>query len=149
MTAERKKHIMNKYLKEFLHRGLMFGGFGPIIAAIIFAILGATLDNFILGGREILLAVVSTYLLAFVHAGASVFNQIEHWSIGKSLACHFGTLYIGYVVTYVLNSWIPFEPMVLLIFKAIFAVIYAVIWLTVFFISKSTEKKLNKSLKNL
>ena len=140
---------MNKYLKEFLHRGLMFGGFGPIVAAIVFAILGATLDDFSIGGTEILLAVVSTYLLAFIHAGASVFNQIERWSIGKSLACHFGTLYVGYALTYIVNSWIPFEPMVLVIFTAIFAVIYAVIWLTVFFISKSTEKKLNKSLKNL
>ena len=127
----------------------MFGGFGPIVAAIVFAILGATLDDFSIGGTEILLAVVSTYLLAFIHAGASVFNQIEHWSIGKSLACHFGTLYVGYALTYIVNSWIPFEPMVLVIFTAIFAVIYAVIWLTVFFISKSTEKKLNKSLKNL
>ena len=140
---------MNKYLKEFLHRGLMFGGFGPIIAAIVLAILGVTLDNFSIGGTEILLAVVSTYLLAFIHAGASVFNQIEHCSIGKSLACHFGTLYVGYALTYIVNSWIPFEPMVLVIFTAIFAVTYAVIWLTVFFISKSTEKKLNKSLKNL
>lgn len=140
---------MNKYLKEFLHRGLMFGGFGPIVAAIVFAILGATLDDFSIGCTEILLAVVSTYLLAFIHAGASVFNQIERWSIGKSLACHFGTLYAGYVLTYIVNSWIPFEPMVLVIFTAIFAVTYAVIWLTVFFISKSTEKKLNKSLKNL
>ena len=30
---------MNKYLKEFFHRGLIFGGFGPIILGIVFAIL--------------------------------------------------------------------------------------------------------------
>ena len=27
---------MNIYTKEFFHRGLMFGGFGPIIVGIIF-----------------------------------------------------------------------------------------------------------------
>ena len=140
---------MNKYLKEFFHRGLIFGGFGPIVAAIVFAILDATLDNFTLGGRDILFAVVSTYLLAFVQAGVSVFNQIEHWSIAKSLACHFISIYLAYSITYVANSWIPFEPMVLVIFTAIFVVVYAVIWLSTFFAVRATEKKLNKNLKKL
>ena len=27
---------MNKYLKEFLKRGLMFGGFGPIVLGVIY-----------------------------------------------------------------------------------------------------------------
>ena len=127
----------------------MFGGFGPIIAAIVFAILGVTLEDFSLGGMEVFLAVATTYLLAFVHAGASVFNQIEHWSIGRSLACHFITLYLAYSLTYVANSWIPFEPMVLVIFTAIFVVTYFVIWLSVFFVVRATEKKLNKNIKKL
>ena len=33
---------MNKYLKEFLHRGLIFGGFGPLVAGIVFLIIGLT-----------------------------------------------------------------------------------------------------------
>ena len=131
---------MNKYLKEFLHRGLMFGGFGPMIAGIVFAILGATLDDFHIDGWQILLAIVSTYLLAFVQAGVSVFNQIEHWALSKTLACHFLTLYLSYSITYVVNTWIPFEPMVLVIFTAIFAVTYAVIWITVYLIVKATAE---------
>ncbi len=138
---------MNKYLKEFLHRGLMFAGFGPIIVGIIFAILGATLENFGIGGSEILLAIVSTYLLAFLHAGASVFNQIEHWSIARSLACHFSTLYVAYTLTYTLNTWIPFEPIALLIFTGIFVAVYALVWLVVVISLKSAEKKLNKKLR--
>ena len=125
----------------------MFGGFGPIVASIVFAILGATLENFHIDGWQILLSVVSTYLLAFVHAGASVFNQIEHWSIAKSLACHFATLYVAYTLTYTLNTWIPFEPMALLIFTGIFVAVYAVIWLIVFFSVKSAEKRLNRKLR--
>lgn len=134
---------MNKYLKEFFHRGLMFAGFGPVILGIIFAIIETTQEGFSLGGYEVLIAILSTYLLAFVQAGASVFNQIESWPIAKSLFCHFGSIYLAYVLCYVVNTWIPFEIMAVVIFTAIFLVVYAVVWLTVYFIVKASEKKLN------
>lgn len=140
---------MNKHLKEFLHRGLMFGGFGPIVGGIVFAILGATIEDFHIEGWQILLAIVSTYLLAFVQAGATVFNQIEKWGIAKSLACHFGSIYAVYLLAYAVNSWIPFEPIVVVIFTALFAVTYVVIWLTVFLVIRATEKKLNKKIKKI
>lgn len=125
----------------------MFGGFGPIIAGIVFFILELTLEDFSLGGAEVLMAIVSTYLLAFLQAGASVFNQIEEWSVAKSVLCHFATVYVAYSLCYVLNSWIPFEPMVLVIFTAIFVLAYAVIWLTVYLCVRATSKKLNERLK--
>ena len=80
---------MNKYLKAFLHRGLIFGGFGPIVVGIIYLILSMTLDSFSVSGKEMFFAIISTYLLAFVHAGASVFNQIEEWPVTKSMFFHF------------------------------------------------------------
>lgn len=138
---------MNKYLKEFLHRGMMFSGLGPVILGIIFFILSKTLDDFSLSGTEVLLGIISTYILAFVQAGASVFNQIEHWPISKSLFCHFGLLYAVYVLCYVLNSWIPFEWSVIVIFTAIFVVTYFIIWFTVYFIVRATSRKLNETLK--
>lgn len=134
---------MNKYLKEFFYRGLIFAGFGPVILGIIFAIIETTQEGFSLGGYEVLIAIASTYLLAFVQAGASVFNQIESWPIAKSLFCHFGSIYLAYVLCYIVNTWIPFEIMAVIIFTAIFLVVYAVIWLTVYFIVKASEKKLN------
>ncbi len=138
---------MNRYLKEFLHRGLMFAGFGPIILGIIFFILEKTLDEFSVSAGQILLGIVSTYVLAFVQAGASVFNQVEHWPLPKSLLCHFGMLYAVYVICYIINSWIPFEWGVIGIFTAIFVVIYFTVWFTVYFIAKATGKKLNATLK--
>lgn len=137
---------MNKYLKEFLHRGSIFGGFGPIILGIVYFILSKTLNDFSLNGTDVLLGIVSTYLLAFVQAGSSVFNQIEHWSTPKSLFCHFGSLYAVYVFFYVANSWIPFEWGVIGIFTLIFVVLYFIIWFTVYFIVKATGKKLNAVL---
>lgn len=137
---------MNKYLKEFLLRGMMFGGFGPIILGIIYFILSKTITDFSLSGFEVLLGIISTYFLAFVQAGATVFNQIEHWPITKSLFYHFSLLYAVYVICYISNSWIPFEWGVIGIFTAIFAVLYFIIWFTVYFIAKATGKKLNSVL---
>lgn len=137
---------MNKYLKEFLLRGMMFGGFGPIILGIIYFILSKTITDFSLSGFEVLLGIISTYLLAFVQAGATVFNQIEHWPITKSLFYHFSLLYAVYVICYISNSWIPFEWGVIGIFTAIFVVLYLIIWFTVYFIIKTTGKKLNSVL---
>ena len=138
---------MNRYLKSFLHRGLIFGGFGPIICGIVFLILQLIHKNFSLGGNEVFIAIISTYILAFIHAGASVFNQIEEWSAAKSLFCHLGTLYVTYISCYLLNSWIPFDFKVILIFTAIFASVYFLIWSIVIISIKTASKKFNKSLK--
>ena len=137
---------MNKYLKVFLLRGLIFGGFGPIVLGIVYFILSKSLNDFSLGGAEVLIGIISTYLLAFVQAGATVFNQIEHWSVPKSLFCHFGLLYAVYVFFYVVNSWIPFEWGVIGVFTAIFVLLFFAIWFTVYFAVKATQKKFNSAL---
>lgn len=137
---------MNKYVKEYLRRGLLFGGFGPVILGIVYAILEGTVDGFSLGGGEVLLGIVSTYVIAFVQAGSSVFNKIEHWPIAKSLALHLGSLYAVYSAAYLINTWIPFEPLVLLIFTAVFLAVYFAVWLTVYFSVKITSKKMSERL---
>ena len=137
---------MNRYLKSFLHRGVVFCGFGPIVVSIVFFFISLSTESFTLSGTEILIAVVSTYILAFVQAGASVFNQIESWPITKSLFFHFLTLFTIYSLCYIVNSWIPFEPLVLLIFALVFIITYFLIWLTVYLIVRATGKDLNKRL---
>ena len=124
----------------------MFGGFGPIIVGIVFAILGATIEDFYIDAWQILLAIVSTYVLAFVQAGSSVFNQVEGWPIAKSLAIHFACLYVVYVACYLVNRWIPFAWEVIAIFTGIFIAAYLVVWLTVYLIVRNVSKKLNKNI---
>jgi hypothetical protein len=137
---------MKKYLKSFFHRGLIFGGFGPIVVAIIFFILSYTVEDFSLSGREVFLAVISTYLLAFLHAGASIFNQMEELSLAKATLLHFLTLYLAYTVCYLVNSWLEFKLTVLLIYTAIFAAVYLSVWLTVLITLRITQKRMNASL---
>lgn len=138
---------MNKYVKEFFHRGLIFGGFGPVILSIIYWILSETVADFSISGFEIFLGIVSTYLLAFIQAGVSVFNQIEHWPLPKSLLCHFSSLFAAYSLCYIGNTWIPFEPKVILIFFGIFVAVYFVVWITVFLSVRAASKKFNSKIK--
>ena len=138
---------MNKYVKEFFHRGLMFGGFGPIIVGIILLAVNLSGEAVTLTAKDYLISTVSIYLLAFIHAGASVFNQIEHWSLPKSVFFHFSSLYIVYSLCYIINSWIPFEPKVLLIFTAVFVGIYFAVWGIVYVSVRGTSRKLNEKLR--
>lgn len=138
--------MMNKYFKTFLQRGVAFGGLGPIIAGFIYVSLEHSIENFSLSGTEVCLAIITTYLLAFIQAGASVFNQIEEWPIAKSSLFHFASIYLAYVLCYIVNSWIPFELGVVAAFTAIFAAGYFAIWLIVYFSVKAASKKMNKKI---
>ena len=51
---------MNSYLKNFLHRGLIFAGFGPIVAGIVLYIVSLRAASFSLSGLQILTAILST-----------------------------------------------------------------------------------------
>ena len=138
---------MNKYFKEFLHRGLMFSGFGPIVFGIIVLCISYFDSVAVHSARNIFIGVVTTYTIAFVQAGATVFNQIEHWSVPKSMLCHFGLLYVVYSLSYIANSWIPFKAEVLAVFTIIFVVVFFTIWGIVYLCVRNTSKKINKKLR--
>ena len=138
---------MNKYVKEFLRRGLMFSGFGPIVFGIIVLCISYFDSVAVHSARNIFMGIVTTYAIAFVQAGATVFNQIEHWSVPKSMLCHFGLLYVVYSLSYIANSWIPFKAEVLVTFTVIFAVVFFAVWGIVYLCVRNTSKKINKKLR--
>lgn len=125
----------------------MFGGFGPIVLGIVCFIISLTIEDFYIGGKDVLIGIISTYVIAFVQAGATVFPQIEEWSVGRSMLVHMLSVYVVYAAAYIINSWIPFEPTVLLIFTAIFAALFLVIWLSVLLSVKAASKKFNARIK--
>lgn len=135
--------MKNNYIKEFLIRGIAFGGLGPIVLGIVFMILGFCKINLILEGWQIFLAISTTYLLAFVVAGSSVFEQIEEWSNFKSLLIHMLTIYIAYLLTYLINNWIPFNLTIISIFSITLIVTFLIIWLICYLINKNYSKQLN------
>ena len=137
---------MNIYVKEFFKRGLMFSGLGPITAGTVLFIISRFDKALQLDGLQMLIMILSTYILAFVQAGATVFNQIDTWSVPKALACHFSSLYVVYVMCYLVNTWIPFDIRVIIIFSLIFIVTFFIIWTIVFLTVRHLSRKLNKNL---
>ncbi|MCR5786234.1 MAG: DUF3021 domain-containing protein [Acholeplasmatales bacterium] len=137
---------MNCYVKEFFKRGLMFSGFGPIIAGIIYLCIDASGVDLKLNASTVFLAIISTYIIAFVQAGSSVFNQIEEWPKAKSVFFQMIFIYIVYIGGYLINNWIPFRFQTIIIFTSVFVVTYLSICLTVFFVTKRISKKLNDKL---
>ena len=137
---------MNKYVKEYLKRGLIFSGFGPVVAGIIYVCIEKSGTELNLSGTDVLLAIVSTYIMAFVQAAASTFNQIETWSKPKALFWQMSTIYVVYLGGYLINRWIPLDWKVILIFTSIYITAYLVVWFTVYLIVKKESKKLNQRL---
>ena len=134
-------------MKEFLRRGLMFAGFGPIVFGIIVLCISYFDSVAVHSARNIFMGIVTTYAIAFVQAGVTVFNQIEHWSVPKSMLCHFGLLYVVYSLSYIANSWIPFKAEVLAVFTIIFVAVFFTIWGIVYLCVRNTSKKINKKLR--
>ena len=141
-----KHPVTQTPVKDFFFRGLLFGGFGPVVLGIVYLILHHTLEDLTLSGEEVFHGILSTYVLAFIHAGSGVFHQIERFSPGKACLCQMSLLYAAYVLCYMLNNWLPFEPLAIAIFTAIFVVGYVVICLAVYLGVHAAAKRLNRSL---
>ena len=137
---------MNRYLKNFLHRGLIFAGFGPVVAGIVFLILQLSGVNVTLSGANIFSTVISTYIIAFLHAGSSLFHEIESFSPAKAMICQLSLIYTAYTGAYLINSWIPFNFTVLIIYTALFIVAYFAICLTVYLLTKLKSRELNREI---
>ncbi len=141
-------YSMNLYVKEYLKRGLIFSGFGPIVAGIVYLIIELSGVDLKLTGLNVFSAILTTYVIAFVQAGSSVFNQIEAWPKAKCLLFQMTSIYVVYMGGYLINNWIPFKVEVIIIFTCVFVATYLSIWLTVYFVTKNVSKKLNDKLNN-
>ena len=135
--------MTKQYWKEFFRRGMMFGGFGPLIIAIIALIESG---SGAVPAWDFFRSTVSGYVLAFFVAGCSVFYQIESWGLAKASFLHILCLYLAYLGCYLLNGWIESSWTVVGVFTGIFLVGYAAIWTTVVVSVKLTAKKLNAKI---
>ncbi len=139
---------MKKFWKEFLLRGLICAGGGPIVLAIIYGILGATdaVEYFTPG--EVCKGILTITLLAFAVAGMTAIYQTEKLPLPTMILLHGGGLYIAYILTYLINGWLIKQLTPILIFTGIFVAGYAIIWLIIYRVEKRKAEKLNKLLKN-
>lgn len=138
---------MKKHIIDFIKRGFFAMGFGPIILAIIYAILGATdvVESISVG--EVVLGVLSISLMAFIAAGITVVYQIESLPLIFAILLHGIALYLDYAIIYLVNGWLADGALPFLIFTICFIVGYAVVWAIVYLCIRHTTDKLNMKLK--
>lgn len=140
---------MNKYVKDYLLRGLIFSGLGPVIGGSVYLIIELSGNKLSLSGYEVFLAIITTYIIAFVHAGSSVFPSIERWSKVKAMFVQLLSLYSVYTIGYLINSWIPFKIEIIALYTSCFIGGFLLIWLIVVISSRIVSNKLNEKLNNM
>ena len=138
---------MNRYVKEFFLRGLTCAAGGPLVLAIIYAILGAEGITDSLSPAEVSMAIISITVMAFIAAGITMVYQIEQLPLPCAILIHGGVLYADYLLMYILNSWIPRNWQAIGIFTAIFAAGYALIWIVIYLTIRVKTERINQKLK--
>ncbi len=138
--------MKKQYVKAFLHRGMLFAGFGPVIVGIVYLIEGLTAGDTSITTTNLFVLITTSYLLAFLVAGCSVFYQIENWGLVKATFFHMVSLYVTYLSCYVLNNWITADWTTVGIFSIIFLVGYLIIWGCIQISVRTTAKKFNKKI---
>lgn len=138
---------MKKFALEFLRRGAIASGIGPVVLAIIYLILEKAEGLSALTVKEVVIGIFSLTALAFISGGMNAIYQIERLPLMTAILIHGGVLYLSYLVTYLVNDWINFGVIPIVIFSAIFVLGYMVIWAIVYSIARKNTKELNEMLK--
>ena len=138
---------MRKFVLEFLRRGFVACGMGPIILAILYLILQQTAAVETLTVNQVCVGIFSITALAFIAGGMNAIYQIERLPLMVAILIHGSVLYISYLGTYLLNDWLVWGVMPIVVFSAIFVVGYVVIWAIIYSITKKNTEKLNEMLR--
>ena len=137
---------MKRFVWEFLRRGAIASGIGPIVWAIIYMILQQVAEVETLTVNQVCIGIVSLTALAFLAGGMNALYQIERLPLLMAILIHGSVLYVSYLGTYLINDWLDFGVIPIIVFSAIFVVGYIVIWAIIYSIIKRNTAKLNEML---
>ena len=138
---------MKKIVLEFLRRGFMAWGIGPIVLAILYLILQKQAVLETLTVNQVCLGIFSLSALAFIAGGMNAIYQIEQLPLMVAILIHGGVLYICYLGTYLINDWLEWGRIPILVFTGIFVFGYLAIWAIIYSIIKKRTGRLNEILK--
>ena len=111
---------MKKYALEFIRRGLVASGFGPLVLSV----------------------------LAFIAGGMNVIYRVERLPLMWAILIHGGVLYASYLGTYLINGWLAWGMMPILAFSVIFATGYLAVWAVIYTVTKKNTARLNEALRH-
>ena len=138
---------MKQFSLEFLRRGLVACGFGPVVLAVLYLILQKSAGLETLTVKEVCTGILSLTALAFIAGGMNAIYQMERLPLMAAILIHGCVLYLGYLVTYLVNDWLEFGTTPILVFSGIFVVGYLAIWAIIYCIIKRRTTRLNEMLK--
>ncbi len=137
---------MKKHVLEFMRRGFVACGFGPLVLAIFYLILqwqglvkNLTVDQVCLG-------IFSLSAHAFVAGGMNFIYQIERLPLMVAIPIHGTVLYISYLLTYLLNGWLEWGSTPILVFSGIFVLGYLAIWAIIYAVIRRKTARVNQML---
>ena len=122
---------MKQFSLEFLRRGLVACGFGPMVLAVLYLILQESAGLETLTVNEVCTGIFSLTALALMVA----------------ILIHGCVLYVCYLITYLVNHWLELGKIPILVFSGAFIVGYFAIWAIIYTIIKIKTAKLNEMLK--
>ena len=138
---------MKKNLLEFIRRGLVACGFGPLVLAIFYLILQRYAGIETLTVHQVCLGIFSLSALAFIAGGMNVLYQIERLPLAVAILIHGGVLYGAYLGTYLLNGWLAWGTTPILVFSGIFIFGYLAVWAVIYCVTRRNTARLNAMLK--
>ena len=138
---------MRQNVLEFLRRGLVAAGFGPLILVAVYLILQGRVGVETLTVRQVCLGILSLTALAFLAGGMNVVYQVERLPLMAAIAIHGGVLYVGYLATYLVNDWLEWGPKPMLVFTGIFVLGYLAVWAVIYSATRRKTERINEILR--
>lgn len=137
---------MKKHILDFIRRGSVSCGLGPIILAVLYLILNRLGILETLSADQVCTGILSLSALAFIAGGMNALYQIEQLPLMVAILIHGIVLYLSYLATYLVNGWLDWGITPVLVFSGIFVVGYLVIWAIIYWIIKKNTDRVNEMM---
>ena len=137
---------MKKHMLDFVRRGMLACGFGPIVLAILYLILRHHGVVETLSVSQVCIGIFSLAALAFIAGGMNMIYQVERLPLMGAILIHGVVLYVSYLLTYLVNDWLEGGATPILVFSGIFVVGYLAIWAVIYSVIHRNTQKLNEML---
>lgn len=139
--------MKKKYAMEFIRRGWVACGFGPLILAALYLILQKQGAVQTLTVQEVCLGIISLSALAFIAGGMNVLYQMERLPLMVAILIHGSVLYVSYLATYLVNGWLEWGKTQILVFSGVFVLGYLAVWVVIYSTTKKDTARVNEILK--
>ena len=127
---------MKKYMMEFVRRGLVASGLGPVVLAVLYLFLQHQYHVNTLSVNEVCLGILSLSALAFIAGGMNAVYQIEQLPLMTAILLHGSVLYLSYLITYLVNGWLEWGTSHIAVFSGIFILGYFIIWIIIYSVTR-------------